>query len=186
MRSVRPRKKSRSIDSSTARHELPVDPRPKRYLDEGDARYIDITVRCKDMVTDVSHECRVTRKRLLIEGEMSFFASFFRFSPAETLCEIHMEECCHKQFLDYLTNMTVVGGGKLQSLAVMFGLATLSERLRPFKCANCNTWIDPVAPSEECVFRRVQLNERCCECGEFCCKHVHRLPWHVRVRCSAD
>ena len=83
------------------------------------------------------------------------------------------------QFVQYLTNMNVVGGKELEGIAEMFNLEELSQRLRPFRCANCKAMIDPVAPRVECVFRRVLGDSRRRECGNSLCNHVHSVPWHI-------
>ena len=148
----------------------------KREID-ADA-YAQVTVRLRDSVACSSVDCRVTKYRLLSEGDMNFFAGFLRFHPEQTVCEVNVEKSVHKQFVRYLRDMDVVGGDKLEGVAEMFNLYELSRRLRPFKCINCNTWIDPVAPRVHCLVRRVR-DGRCLECGEVVCAHAHTLPWHV-------
>ena len=104
------------------------------------------------------------------------------------MCEVNVEKSVHnveksvhKQFVRYLRDMDVVGGDKLEGVAEMFNLYELSRRLRPFKCINCNTWIDPVAPRVHCLVRRVR-DGRCLECGEVVGAHAHTLPWHAKRR----
>ena len=101
----------------------------KRELD--DAQYEEITVRCKDASTGSSHECRVTRHRLLLEGDISFFGGFLRFQPTETVCTVHIEECMHDQFVQYMTKMNVVGG---KELFPSFSLSGRSSRDDGFNC----------------------------------------------------
>ena len=158
----------------------------KRVQEVDAALYAEVTVRLQDNVTRSSVEFGMTKNRLLAEGDWSFFACFFRFHPDHTVCEANIEESVHEQLKRYLLDMNVVGGDKLEGVAEMFSLEELSQRLRPFRCANCRAWIDPIAPRVPCVFRRVLGDGRCIECGAVSCQHVHRLPWHVPVRCSAD
>ena len=159
--------------------------RGKRGLDgEENAResgdYGIITIRCEDTQRAVSRECRVTRARLLLEGDRSFFAGYLRAHPTSTTCVIHIREDCHEQFCDYLSMLRVEGGHVLEIVGLMFGLEELARRLRFFKCLNCGIWINPVAPQQECVVRPLTIMRNCLVCGAGICDHYTRVPSHCR------
>ena len=104
-------------------------PRPEREIDADS--YAQVTVRLQDSVACSSVECRVTKYRLLSEGDMNFFAGFLRFHPEQTVCEVNVEKSVHEQFVRYLRDMDVVGGGKLEGVAEMFNLYELQHVDRP-------------------------------------------------------